>query len=186
MKNRSASACGFIIFTIALLPAAALGHDDGLTCHTHPSPPPRHQNWIMLDSVHFGGGLFGLRMSEVIHRFDNLIAEKPQQYVSGEVRSLRQAVTELQEAVSMVSLLIRRADRHDGRAHNKLLLGLAHDLYMALKLDSLLSFSALRDTARYGRPVRIEFPIFLRYLSRNPAVSDDLIITMNQAAQSCS
>lgn len=175
MKNRITIFVGMLCWMLAV---PSYAHDDGLTCHTHPSNG--HQKWIPLLSM--STATHQPMMQSVIHRFDNLIAERPGEHDPADVRRLRGILTEIDQSVFIILQVLERSQRSDGDGRG--LLGLARHAYQVFALDRVIPFRNLRAAAGRELPLVLEMATLRRHLLEQ-GVPDDLVIVLENTAQSC-
>lgn len=174
---------GFTLFTSVIFPTAVLAHDDGLTCHEHPTPIYFPMNFEEIKVV-YTETESGIDLDRLIHRFDNSINQQPQAYVTEDVHKLRRAFSEIREAIGLVAGLVARAGR-SGPKDTRQIQSLSFDLYSALRLDKLISYDAIVNGIRTKQPIVLDAQNLMSYLIRERDVPDNIIIILDQAAQAC-
>lgn len=169
--------CTTIIFGLASM---ATAHDDGLTCHTHPSSG--HSRWITILSV--SQPIHKPLMDAAIHSFDNEILKRPGEFSPEDVSRLRSALTELSQSVFIVLQIIQRSDHSPDRAESGGLLALARHAHDRFGLEPILTFRTLRRVANNKETLTLSYESVERHLSEK-GIPSDLIVLFQDAAASC-
>lgn len=175
---------GITVFVSAIVSSAVLAHDDGLTCHQHPDHVVISFYYAKIE-VDYTETESRIDLDRLMHRVDNSINQQPQAYVAEDVRKLRAAISEVKEALGLVAGLVARADRK-GPEDSRQIRSLSRDLYSALRLGKLVSYSAIVNGVSTKQAVVLDRQSLQAYLTRNRGVPDSIIILLDQAAQACS
>ena len=166
-------------------------HDDGLTCHTH------QRSWATIDFVEVSGAYGGdllLRdkatlshdaaFGPVIHRFDNLVAERHKDLDPNDVKQFRAAMTRFRNGAFLVSQILVRRELSTDEADKEALLRLGWQAYNVLIPADLSSFGNFRVSIENREAVTIELTALSKHLLTE-GIPDSLVLLFETAAQGC-
>ncbi len=175
-------ACACLSLLIANAPA--WGHDDGLTCHSHPGPPRP-----AIDFVGSGPSDECVAYEIVLHAFDNLTAAKladgTQDFTRADVVSALGAAAEFGQMVEAVRLLALRIDRADTPTDEARAQRTAQDAFNRLPIATYLAFDIFLAEARQGDVVIVALAAFIDYLESEAGVAAVLTAELSAALGAC-
>lgn len=168
-----------VVLLAALVLAAALpvsAHDDGLTCHHHGSVNTGHF-WVFAAAT--------TNVEAVEHNFANLLAAEGSVFQAADLSAARRGLSELDEMVTSVYLLVVRAERMSAPGAAVEALDLAQTVFEALPLARYAGFESFLRENRLGTAVVLPIEVVSAYLRTELAVPGALVDVIERAAESC-
>lgn len=174
------SACITVLlagFALALaLPASA--HDDGLTCHSH-GKVLKDRLWF------FASATTNVEADAVKHNFENLLAAEGSGFTSADLSAARRGLTEFEEMVEVVYLLVVRAERMGDQGMAAIALELARSVFEELPIARHTEFGSFLSENRFADGVVLKIEVVSAFLRNELGVPADLADVVERAAESC-
>jgi len=177
----------FIIIAITLvLPfRQGMAHDDGLTCHEHPTEPGLPGVTIYSDLNR--NTFIGIEVLQ--HKFENLAAnaleERSAKFKQQHVSTVIRGISEFTEMVEIVSRLVIRAERINDKAEKENAIKVSENLFDNLPINSFMKFDSLLKENRHSISVLVSIDTLIDFLMFKYEVPDSLLIIVRNASQSC-
>jgi|GEM_PF-7094600 len=184
LRNRATLLSLSASLLLSVIPA--LAHDDGLTCHSHPSdmPPTVELSFNFTEIEGPQGTGKTLAASLLGHALDNRVAADPDRYAHRDVVAVHAAIGEFEEMAGAVRRLVTRAERMADNAEFDHALRIAADTLERLPLGKFLHVDDFRAEQRYFHSVVVPFETLLEYL-RDEGTPDELLSAVENSAAGC-
>lgn len=166
-----------------LPPRALLAHDDGLTCHEHPSSGGFDNDLLIVNN---GDGADFLESGTLGHVIRNLATEMIDAGVADFTRSdvitLLSGLREFEEMVQTVHLLVVQGERASDTNET---LTLARIVFDRLPISEFVNFEVFLKDRRIASATVVPLRAVVRFLRSGGGVPASLLAVARGAHQSC-
>ena len=164
------------VLSALALAVPAQAHDDGLTCHSHPTAV-NDRLWI------FSGALDNV--ADIEHSFENRLAADSSAFSAADVSAVRRGISELKEMVDIVYLLTARAERMQDPLAAADAQELARSVFEELPLAGHADFDAFLAENRVAGGVVLSIETLGAFLEAEYQVTPALVHVVERAAGDC-
>jgi len=186
MNTKTAPGVALVFASILILAAApASAHDDGLTCHQHPTSSV----WLTGYSIDLLTAWEAVEFGLAVHAFENQAAHALEGRRPGFDRAqylaARRGLAELVEMAQAVDLLVARAVRAPRPDEQTQRLELARTVFDSLPIRAYLSFDAFLPKQRRGGAIQLPLDRVIEFLQVDFGMPGSLAAILRGAAASC-
>ncbi len=187
MKTRFIYTLFIIIAITVVLPfRQVMAHDDGLTCHEHPTTEPGLAG-VTIYSDRNNNTFIDLDILQ--HMFENLavneLEKKSTKFKGQDVSTVMKGISEFSEMVEIVRRLVIRAERFNDKAEKENAIKVSQHLFDSLPISNFIKFDIFLKENRQSTSVLVFIDTFVDFLILQYEIPDSLVIIVRNASQSC-
>lgn len=164
----------------------ASAHDDGVTCHAHPTystwPVGYSDNLLTASEATVS---FPLAVHALENHVDQALEQKRPGFDRSQFLAARKGLTELQEMLQIVGLLVARAERAGTVDEQTSALTVARNTFNELPIRSYFPFDIFLAANRVGGSVVLPIDRVVAFLQSEHGMPDSLAVLFQDAANSC-